>query len=141
MSQPPDDVAAPIQGHELLARLSTEMVRMQKEYYGRGPISAKSYMLDDLLVVVMRGGMTTAERTMLDLGRSDVVRTFRQEWQNEMGERLIGKVEGLTGRRVVTYQSQVMFDPDTIVELFVFDDQAPESAVVATASDQLEQAG
>lgn len=140
MSQSHEDATAALQGHELLSRLSTEMVRMQKEYYGRGPVSAKSYMLDDLLVVVMRGGMTTAERTMLDLGRSDVVRTFRQEWQNEMGERLIGKVEGLTGRRVVTYQSQVMFDPDTIVELFVFDDAAPESAVVATASDQLDQA-
>lgn len=124
-------------GYELLARVSNEMVRLQKDYYGRGPVKAKSYMLDDLLVTVMRGGMTTSERTMLDLGRSDAVRAFRQEWQNEMGEKLVGKVEELTGRKVATYQSQVMFDPDTVVELFVFEDAAPDVAVHATAVDQL----
>ncbi len=127
----------PARGYELLSRISSEMVRLQKEFYGRGPESAKSYMLDDLLVTVMRGGMTTAERTMLDLGRSDAVRAFRQEWQNEMGEKLVSRVEALTGRRVATYQSQVMFDPDTIVELFVFEDAAPDVAVHATAVEQL----
>ncbi len=46
-------------------------------------------------------------------------------------------MESLTGRKVATYQSQVMFDPDTIVELFLFEDAAPEIAVHATAADQL----
>jgi uncharacterized protein YbcI len=120
-------------GFELLARVSTEMVQMQKEYFGRGPVRAKSYMLDDLLVTVMRGGTTTAERTLLDAGRADVVRAFRQEWQNTMGERLIARVEELTGRKVATYQSQVMFEPDTVVELFLFEEPAPAAAVHATA--------
>lgn len=120
-------------GFELLARVSTEMVQMQKEFFGRGPVRAKSYMLDDLLVTVMRGGTTTAERTLLDAGRADVVRAFRQEWQNMMGERLIARVEELTGRKVATYQSQVMFDPDTVVELFLFEEPAPATAVHATA--------
>jgi uncharacterized protein YbcI len=124
-------------GYELLSQISTELVRMQKEYFGRGPVKAKSYMLDDLLVTVMHGGMTTAERTMLDFGRSDTVRAFRQEWQNMMGDRLIARIEELTGRRVATYQSQVMFDPDTIVELFLFEEAAPEVAVHATAAEQL----
>lgn len=121
----------------MLSRISTEMVQMQKEYYGRGPVKAKSYMLDDLLVTVMHGGMTVAERTMLAAGRSDAVRAFRQEWENEMGDALIARVERVTGRKVATYQSQVMFDPDTIVELFLFEDAAPEVAVHATAAEQL----
>jgi uncharacterized protein YbcI len=133
-SETPPELAS---GYELLSRISNEMVRLQKEFYGRGPVKAKSYMLDDLLVTVMRGGMTTAERTMLDFGRSDAVRAFRQEWQNEMGDKLVSRVEELTGRRVATYQSQVMFDPDTIVELFVFEEPAPDVAVHATAADQL----
>lgn len=136
-----DDTDA--RGAELLSRISNEMVRVMKEYFGRGPTRAKSYMLDDLLVVVMRDGMTTAERTMLEFGRSDVVRQFRQEFENEMSERLIGAVERLSGRKVVTYQSQVMFDPNTVVELFLFDEPAPASAVHATSAAQLqdEQAG
>jgi uncharacterized protein YbcI len=106
----------------LLPRISTEMVQAMKQYYGKGPVSAKSYVVDDLLFVVMRGGITQAEQTMLDAGREDTVRRFRQEFENEMTPRLISMVEQLTGRRVVNYQSQVLFDPDMTVEIFVFDD-------------------
>ncbi len=108
----------------VLARISTEMVRTMKQYYGKGPVSAKSYMVDDLLFVVMRDGMTQAEETMLDAGRASTVRSFRQEFENEMTEVLTRMVERLSGRRVVTYQSQVLFDPNITIEIFVFDDGA-----------------
>lgn len=119
----PDDELRP--GGKLLAELSNEIVRALKRYYGKGPTSAKSYMLDDLLIVVMRGGMTTAEHTMKEFDKEDQIRQFRQTFENEMADRLTAMVEKLTGRTVVTYQSQIMFDPDMIVEMFVFDDQAP----------------
>lgn len=125
-------------GHALLARISSEMVRAQKEFFGKGPTSAKSYMLDDMLVTVMRGGLTTAEKTMLEFGHPDQVRGFRQLFENEMTERLTGSIEELTGRTVVNYQSQVMFDPDVIVELFVFDEPLGTQARTATAEGQLE---
>jgi hypothetical protein len=68
----------------VLARISTEMVRTFKQYYGKGPVSAKSYLVDDLLFVVMREGITQAEQTMLDAGRASTVRNFRQEFENEL---------------------------------------------------------
>jgi uncharacterized protein YbcI len=124
-------------GQGLLARLSNEMVRAQKEFFGKGPTQAKSYMLDDLLLIVMRGGMTTAEKTMLEFGQQDQVRQFRQLFENEMTERLTGMVEELTGREVLTYQSQVMFDPDVVVEIFVFDSTGRDDDRTATAEGQL----
>jgi uncharacterized protein YbcI len=108
----------------VLSRISTEMVRTMKQYYGKGPVSAKSYLVDDLLFVVMREGITQAEQTMLDAGRAGTVRNFRQEFENEMAEVLTRMVERVTGRRVVTYQSQVLFDPNLTIEIFVFDDGA-----------------
>lgn len=113
---------------ETLARLATEMVGLQKKHWGRGPESAKAYVMDDLLFIVMRGGATTAERTMLDSGRQDSVRNTRQEFENDMAERLTDMVEDVTGRKVLTYQSQILFDPDLVVELFVFDKTAPAPA-------------
>ena len=112
----------------MLAQLSNEMVRVMKRSFGKGPTSAKSYMLDDLLIVVMRGGMTTAEQTMKDLNQEDRVREFRQTFENEMADHLSARVAEITGRKVVTYQSQIMFDPDLIVEMFVFEDEAPEES-------------
>ena len=120
----------------MLARLSDEMVRAKKQFFGKGPEQAKSYMLDDLLIVVMRGGLTTAEQTMLRFGQDTMVRQFRQLFENEMTETLTRAVEETTGRRVVNYQSQIMFDPDIIVEMFVFD-QPRRDGIEATAEGLL----
>jgi len=124
-------------GQALLTRLSNEVVRTQKEFFGKGPTRAKSYVLDDMLVVVMHGGLTTAEKTMIGFGEGDLVRQFRQSFENRMTEKLTGLVEDLTGRRVLTYQSQIMFDPDRVVEMFVFDDDGPPEGRAATALGQL----
>ena len=92
-----------------------------KRYYGKGPVEAKSYLVDDLLFVVMRGVVTTAEGTMIEAGQEDAVRGFRQRFENEMTGRLTEAVERLTGGKVINYQSQIMFDPDMLIEIFVFD--------------------
>ena len=123
-------------GQGLLARISNEMVRAQKKFFGKGPTEAKSYLVDDLLFIVMRGGMTTAEKTMLQFGQQDQVRQFRQLFENEMTQRLTAMIERLTGRKVLTYQSQVLFEPDIVVEMFVFDSQATTQARAATAEGQ-----
>lgn len=123
-------------GQSLLSRLSNEMVRAQKRFFGKGPTEAKSYMLDDMLIIVMRGGLTTAEKTMLEFGQPDQVRQFRQIFENEMTERLTDMVEELTGRKVATYQSQIMFDPHLVVEMFVFDSPAQSDDRAATADGQ-----
>jgi uncharacterized protein YbcI len=124
-----------------LSEISRELVAAMKQNYGRGPVSAKSYLIDDFLLVVMRGGMNTAEQTMLNKGRSDIVREFRQAFQNEMGEYLISIIERLTGRRVVTYQSQVLFDPDVIIEIFFFEEPADADALAETVRVLTENEG
>ena len=123
----------------LLTSISNEMVQAKKRFFGKGPEGVKTYMMDDLCFTVMRGGLTRAEQTMLDAGHPDQVRAFRQLFENEMADYLMGAVSEITGRTVVTYQSQIMFDPHIIVEMFVFADRAPESAVEVTARDQLDE--
>jgi uncharacterized protein YbcI len=122
------------QEQSLLSKISTEVVRTLKDSFGKGPLKAKSYMLDDFLIVVMRGGVTVAEQTMLDRGHGDLVRAFRQTYQNELGDELVTKVEVLTGRKVVTYQSQILFDPHIVMEIFFFDDTADQGQLRETAA-------
>lgn len=131
--QPPEPALEGQAGASLLSAISREMVKAMKTYYGRGPTKAKSYLMDDLLLIVMRGGFTEAEQTLLSAGEGDTVRTFRQRFENIMGERLIGTIEQLTERKVLTYQSQVLFDPDTAVEIFVFDKPLERLAIEETA--------
>lgn len=127
------------QGHHLLARLTNAIVQVQKESWGKGPERAKSYLLDDFLLVVMRGGLTKAEETMLEVGEADRVRDFRQTFQNRAAERYTTLIEELTGQKVVTYQSQILFDPTILLEVFFFDGSAEGDGVaIATAVAQLD---
>jgi uncharacterized protein YbcI len=106
---------------ELLGRLSRETALIQKDAFGKGPVAVRSYLFDDLLLVVMRDGLTVAEKTMLEFGQGDLVRQFRQTFENEMTSRFVDMVEAVTARKVLTYQSQIMFNPDVVIEIFVFD--------------------
>jgi uncharacterized protein YbcI len=51
-----------------LARISTRFVQLHNDHYGRGPEKAKTYFQDDLVVVLMRGGFTKVEETLLQGG-------------------------------------------------------------------------
>ena len=116
----------------MLAAISREMVRNLKKYYGKGPIKAKTYLMDDLCLVVLRDGQLVVEDTMVEAGLENSVRQFRQEFQDKMAERLIGTVEQLTGRKVMTYQSQVLFNPHIVCQLFFFDDDLADHVVHQT---------
>ena len=113
---------------ELLGRVSRELVHALKRSYGKGPTKAKSYLCDDILLVAMEGGLLPAENTMIERGRNDLVREFRQQYENELAGTFTAVVEEITGRKVLNYQSQIMFDPDMIFELFVLDSDAGGAA-------------
>ena len=103
---------------QVLAQISNEMVRLKAELYGKGPTEAKSYLNDDFLFCVLKGGLTRVEETLIQAGDKGLVRTIRLRFQEQMREEFHGAVERLTGRRVLTYESQILFDPDYVVEMF-----------------------
>src|SRR6266576_1410932 len=97
---------APLSGGELLAAISNTIVALLREHYGRGPMRAKTYILDDLIVCVMRDGRTAAERTMMEGGQRERVVELRQDFQRLMERSYKDAVERFTGRKVVAFLSQ-----------------------------------
>src|SRR5262245_44384789 len=69
---------------EALARISTEIVQLHHRYYGKGPTKAKTYMVNDTVICILKGGFTTVERTMIDQGKSDAVYQMRRGFQEAM---------------------------------------------------------
>src|SRR5207302_4539757 len=102
----------PLAGGRLLAEISTSIVAILREHYGRGPMKAKTYALDDILVVVMRGsGLTPLEQTMVDSGQPQRVVNMRHEFQHMVSQRFTDTIEELTGRKVLAFLSQAHVDP------------------------------
>ena len=105
----------------MLAQISTELVQLHSRYYGKGPTKAKTHMVDDTVVCVLRGGFTTVERTLLDTGEVESVYQMRRSFQQAMEENFRLIVEQATGRNVIAYMSSIHVDPDLAVELFVLE--------------------
>ncbi len=116
----------PLEGGQLLAAISTSIVAILREHYGRGPMKAKTYALDDIIVVVMRGsGFTPLEKTIMDSGEPDRVVAMREEFQRVMAARYKTTIEELTGRNVVAFLSQAHVEPDITIEIFFIDGPLP----------------
>jgi uncharacterized protein YbcI len=114
--------SAPLRGGRLLAEISNSFVAMLREHYGRGPIRAKTYVLDDMVVVVMRGsGLTPLEETIMDSGAPERIIAMREDFQRIMAERYRHKIKELTGRNVVAFLSQANIEPDITMEIFFID--------------------
>lgn len=115
-----------LSGGRLLAAISTRIVALLREHYGRGPMKAKTYAIDDIIVVVMRGsGFTALEQTIMNSGEPDRVVAMREDFQRVMENRYKEAIEELTGRKVVAFLSQAHVEPDITIETFFVDGSIP----------------
>ena len=104
---------------DVRTEISDGLVALLKDYYGRGPDRTRTYLNDDLVVCLLRGGFTPVEQTLKDGGYGDAVIHQRMAFQEVMRERFEQVVEQATGRRVVGFMSGNQQDPDMICEVFV----------------------
>ena len=114
-----------LRGGHLLSAISNGIVKLMREHYGRGPMNAKTYALDDIVVCVLRGaGFTPLEQTMMDSedhDRGERVVAMREDFQRLMATRYTATIEELTGRNVLAFLSQAHVEPDITLEVFFLD--------------------
>jgi uncharacterized protein YbcI len=124
-------IAPPPMDGAVRSAISQAIVRIHAEHYGKGATQAKTYVWDNLVVTVLRDVLTTAERTLVEVGRADTVREVRGTFQDTMEQMFRSAVERLTGRRVHSFMSQVDPRNGLGVEVFVLeplDGAAPDES-------------
>ena len=104
-----------------LAGISRAVVKIHAEHYGRGPDRAKTIWQRDVIVCLLEEVYTPAERTLIQAGRFDQVRSLRTAFEDEVEPLLRAAVEAVTGRRVRAFLSQVNADPELASEVFVLE--------------------
>ena len=110
------------------AEIASRIVQLQSEYYGKGPTKARTYMVDDLVVVVLEETFTKAERTLVERGERDAIQQIRRRFQQEMADEFESIVEQATGRSVRAFLSETNLDADLSVELFLLGDARTDMA-------------
>lgn len=104
------DPAAHDASGAIVAAISREIVGIYAEYFGRGPTKAKTLWRDDIVTCILEDAFTRAERVLVDGGRFDQVRLNRQAFQDQIEPVFRERIEGVTGREVVTCLSQINRD-------------------------------
>ena len=107
---------------EMRAVISKEIVRLQAEYYGKGPTKAKTYIVDDVVVVVLEESFTRAEKTLVERGEREAIQHIRRRFQQAMADSFTSVVEQATGRRVRAFLSETDIEQDVSVETFLLAD-------------------
>jgi uncharacterized protein YbcI len=109
----------PSRGDSPSREISRAMVAVFKEYVGRGPTVAKTYIHDDLVVCVLHDTMTRAEQTLAAQGKAEEVQQLRRSFQPLFREHASREIERIIGRPVIAFLSDHAVDPDWAVEAFV----------------------
>jgi uncharacterized protein YbcI len=117
------------QGKQALASISESLVSLHREFYGKGPTKAKTFLVNGTVLCLLRGGFTAVEKTLIETGRQQAVHDIRHSFQAAMKEKFTDVVQDALGRKVVAYMSTVHTDPDISAELFVLEPNGDEPAV------------
>ncbi len=122
-----DPDTQPLSGDTLTA-VSTALVQLFRDHYGRGPTKAKTYVDDDLLVCVLReAGSTPFEDTLARNGGEARVLGLRRVLQATLKPVAMQEVAKITGREVKGVLYDSLLDPDLTVLAFMLGDGSPDT--------------
>ena len=111
------------------AEISEAIIRFEKEYMGRGPLATKTYIIDDMVIVRLKGVLTKAEYQLA--GAADVtngrelikqVRCILLEKGRPLLEAVI---EAITGEKVKSLHTDISTVTGERIILFTLN-SAPE---------------
>ncbi len=93
------------------AEISEALIQFEQEYMGRGPEGAKTYILDDLILVRLKGILTPAEKNLAKIEDSRHGRKLIKQVRNELLEKGRAKldtiIEDVTGEKTKSLHTDI----------------------------------
>ncbi len=110
---------APGDRGQMLADVSNAIVRIHKQFYGKGPVRARAHLSEDLLTVVLEGGFTRSEQTLHDHGHEREIMSSRLAMQHSVESEFRTAIETIMYRSVRSFMSANDPSNDLQAEIFV----------------------
>jgi uncharacterized protein YbcI len=107
---------------EIESAIWQSMSRFEQEYMGRGPKDIRAYLIDDLLVVRLKGVLTAAEQHLVktlavEKGR-DLLKQVRTHLIETARPTMVAMVEGVTDVKVLSLHHDISTATGEEVVLF-----------------------
>ncbi|MCG3181256.1 MAG: hypothetical protein BIFFINMI_03634 [Phycisphaerae bacterium] len=96
---------------QIEAEISEALIKFEKEYMGRGPLEARTYIVDDMVIVRLQGVLTPAEHQLAQSNEGargrDLIKQVRIELLEKGRPLLDAVIQALTGRRVRSLHTDI----------------------------------
>jgi uncharacterized protein YbcI len=96
---------------QLEALISEAVTRFEKEHMGRGPLETRTYLLDDMVIVRLKGILTKAEHQLVRSDRTtrgrDLIKQVRGELIETGRPLLETAIRAVVKRRVVSLHNDI----------------------------------
>lgn len=110
---------------QLEAEICDTITRFEKEYMGRGPLETRTYLLDDMVVIRLRGVLTPAEQQLITGDHAERGRQLVKQMRSDLLEGARSLLEAvicsITGRNVISMHTDISTSRSERVILFVLD--------------------
>jgi uncharacterized protein YbcI len=110
---------------QLEAEISDAITKFEREYMGRGPADARTYLVEDLVIVRLRGVLTPAEQQLAKAEDPARGRRLIKEVRDELIESarvlLEAVIKDLTGCEVVSMHTDISTTLGERIIVFVLD--------------------
>jgi uncharacterized protein YbcI len=108
---------------QIEAEISNALIQFEKEFMGRGPQETRSFIIEDMILVRLKGVLTPAEQQLSKNpeGRN-LIKQIRSNLLEQSRELLRNAVESITGIKVVTLHTDISTKTGERVIIFTLGD-------------------
>lgn len=96
---------------QIEAEISDAITKFEKEYMGRGPLETQSFVIDNMIVVRLKGVLTQAELQLVKATNQERGRNLVKEVRIELLEKgrplLAAVAESITGLEMVSLHTDI----------------------------------
>ncbi len=119
---------------ELETEVSNAVIRFKRDYMGRGPQEVRTFLVEDMALVRLKGVLTPAEQRLAQVedphrGR-DLIKQLRIELIEHGREILEGAIQGILGVRIVSLHTDISTRTGESVMVFTLSEDPVEKAQI-----------
>ena len=93
---------------QIEAEISNALIAFEKEHMGRGPVDVRTHIIQDMVLIRLKGVLTPAER---HLAKDDegihLIKQVRAKLLENSNEILADVLKGITGHAVISFHTDI----------------------------------
>ncbi|MBI3606843.1 MAG: DUF2294 family protein [Nitrospirae bacterium] len=109
------------------AEIGNALIQFEKDFMGRGPKETRAYVIEDMVLVRLKGVLTPAEQQLAkNNAGTDLIKQIRSNLLEQARELLSGTIEKITGLKVISLYTDISTKTGERVILFTLNENLAE---------------